>query len=124
MEPEQTLNTPLKLALGILPAAWLMMGCQSHSVYYWGHYQQVVYATYSDPGKTPAELQVRMMVEDKQKAASAHKPLPPGFHAQLGYLYYRLGKPDAASQEFVAEKTQFPESTVLMDRLLANLSKQ
>lgn len=124
METGQTLNTSFKLALGVLAVAWLTTGCQSQSVYYWGHYQQVVYSTYADPGKTPAELQVRTMEEDKQKAASAHKPLPPGFHAQLGYLYYQLGKPDAAKQEFVAEETQFPESTVLMDRMLANLSKQ
>jgi len=47
----------------------------------------------------------------------------PGFHAQLGYAYYELGKVDQARQEFETEKADFPESAVLMDRLLARLKK-
>jgi hypothetical protein len=35
-----------------------------------------------------------------------------------------LGKLDLAQQEFIKEKTQFPESTVFMDRMLANLTKK
>jgi hypothetical protein len=64
------------------------------------------------------------MEEDMHKAASANKPLPPGFHAHLGNLYYQMGKSDLAVQEFEKEKAQFPEATVFMDRLIAKLTKK
>jgi hypothetical protein len=72
----------------------------------------------------PPERQVELLEADYQKARSENKAIPPGFHAHLGHLYYQLGKQDQARQEFEAEKGQFPESAVLMDRMLANLSKQ
>ena len=91
------------------------------TVYYWGHYEELVYVTYAKPGKLPPEAQVLKMEEDLQKAASANKPVPPGFHAYLGYLDYQMGKTDLARQEFEKEKVQFPESTVFMDRMMTNL---
>ena len=55
--------------------------------------------------------------------AAETKPVPPGWHAHLGYLYYHAGKLDQARQEFETEKATFPESTVFMNRLLAKLPK-
>ena len=102
----------------------LVGGCSTPTIYYWGHYENLVYVSYAKPGKVPPESQVEQMEADLQKARSANKPVPPGFHAYLGYLYYQLGKPAQAKQEFETEKILFPESTVFMDRLLANLKKQ
>jgi hypothetical protein len=124
MEAGETVNIRVKLLSGLLAIPVLITGCQSPDVYYWGHYEDLVYGAHVKPDKFPPELQARTMEEDMHKAASANKPVPPGFHAHLGYLYYQLGKADLARQEFLAEKTQFPESTVFMDRMLANLSKQ
>ena len=114
----------LKLLLASLAAPVLFTSCQSPDVYYWGHYEDLVYTSYARPDKAPPEMQVQLMEEDLHKAISANKPVPPGFHAHLGYLYFQLGKLDLAQREFVTEKTQFPESAVFMDRLLANLSKK
>jgi len=110
--------------LALPGAAILLAGCESPEVYYWGHYEALVYATYEKPDKAPPEMQVEKMEEDLQKAASANKPVPPGFHAYLGYLYAQLGKLDLAQKEFEAEKRLYPESTVFMDRLLGNLVKK
>jgi hypothetical protein len=122
MEAVETVNhAPIKLLPILLAVPLLITGCQSPTVYYWGHYEDLVYVTYAKPGKLPPEAQVLKMEEDLQKAASANKPVPPGFHAYLGYLDYELGKPDLARQEFEKEKAQFPESTVFMDRMMTNL---
>jgi hypothetical protein len=102
----------------------LVTGCQSPDTYYWGHYENLVYIAYTKPDKATPELQAQLMEEDMHKAVSTNKPLPPGFHAHLGNLYYQMGKPDLALQEFQKEKMQFPESAVFMDRLIANLTKQ
>jgi hypothetical protein len=114
-------NSRVKLPLWLLAVPALVAGCQSPNVYYWGHYEELVYVTYAKPGKLPPEAQVLKMEEDLQKAASAHQPVPPGFHAYLGYLDYQMGKPDLARQEFEKEKVQFPESAVFMDRMTTNL---
>lgn len=98
-------------------------GCSTPTTYYWGHYENLIYSSYATPGKVAPELQVEQLEADYQKARSANKPVPPGFHSYLGYLYFQLGKMDQAKQEFETEKALFPESTVFMDRLLANLKK-
>ena len=104
---------------------WLT-GCASdpdlstniYNHYYWGHYQIVVYEMYNHPANNSPERLSALLEEDKIKAASLNKPLPPGFHAELGYLYGQLGKTDLARQEFQLEKQRFPESALLMNRLL------
>ena len=118
------MNHQKKILFLAVAAVALLTGCQSPDIYYWGHYEKSVYIAYVKPDKATPELQARMMEEDMHKAVSANKPLPPGFHAHLGNLYYQMGKSDLALQEFQKEKTQFPESAVFMDRLIANLAKK
>jgi len=112
-----------EMALAVALAA-LLTGCAApKTIYSWGSYEDLIYNMYAKPDKATPELQVAKLEEDFQKARSKNQPVPPGFHAHLGYLYYQLGKPDQARQEFATEKTNFPESAVFMDRLLANLNK-
>jgi hypothetical protein len=105
-------------ALGFVP---LLTGCAAPGLYSWGHYEAVVYATYAKPGSVPPERQIELLEQDYQKARSENKPVPPGFHAHLGYLYYQIGRLDEARREFETEKARFPESVVFIDRLLARL---
>jgi hypothetical protein len=123
MEAGKTVSA-FKWRLVLLAVPFWLAGCQSPDAYYWGHYEGLVYAMYETPDKVPPERQAEIMEADLQKASADNKPVPPGFHAHLGYVYFSLGKLDLAQQEFVKEKTQFPESTVFMDRMLANLTKK
>ena len=109
----------------IMVWAWLsslLLGC-STPLYSWGHYEQQIYVSYMTPGGMPTETQVAELEQDYQKARAENKRMPPGFHAQLGYMYFRLGRVDEARRELETEKTEFPESAVLVDRLLASLKK-
>jgi hypothetical protein len=111
--------------LPVLLAAVLLVGCQtSRNQYYWGHYEDIVYVSYANPGTASVDSQVLIMETDLQKAGAAGLRVPPGFHAQLGYLYFQQGKADLARQEFETEKRLFPEAAVLMDRLSANLARK
>jgi hypothetical protein len=101
----------------------LLAGCGTPTNYSWGHYEDMVYLAYRAPDNAPPERQIEVLEMDFQKARSKGRPVPPGFHAHLGYLYYLQGKADEARREFETEKAQFPESSVFMDRLLASLSK-
>jgi hypothetical protein len=126
MESTKAVNQiSVKYLSGLLLAmVWLFTGCQSREVYFWGHYEGVVYDMYNKPDKASPEQLSSILEQDEQKAASLNKPLPPGFHAQLGYLYAQMGKTDLARGEYEKEKQQFPESTAFMDRMLGNPPKK
>ena len=98
-----------------------MAGCAPKEIYYWGDYEDLIYKNYSKP--IAPEMQIEKLEADIQKAKGRALPLPPGFHAQLGYLYFQTGNGVEARKHFEAEKTKFPESTVLMDRFLKKLKK-
>lgn len=104
-------------------AAVLAAGCAQPTLYSWGQYEELIYRAYAAPGAVSPEMQVEKLEADYQKARSENKPVPPGFHAHLGYLYFQLGKLDQAQQELETEKARFPESAVFIDRLLGNLRK-
>ncbi len=105
--------------------ACVLAGCATRQtqLYTWGDYEDVVYRSYAAPGKYPAQSQVETLEKDYQEARAANRRMPPGWHAYLGYLYFQLGKADQARQEFMTEKSEFPESAQLMDRLIAHLSQ-
>lgn len=125
MEPGEIVNNRrFILLVALAGAAALFAGCKSPDIYYWGNYENVIYGMYAHPDKVPPEAQVQILEEDEHRAISANKPLPPGFHAHLGFAYAELGKLDLARKEFEAEKAAFPESAVFMDRILVNLAKK
>lgn len=101
----------------------LLTSCASQSIYYWGHYEELLYSEYQSPGAASPDIQVLKLEEDVQIAKSKNKPLPPGFYAHMGYQYLQLGKTEEAKRSFEAEKTQFPESAMLMDRFLSKFQK-
>lgn len=106
----------------ILMLAAALAGCAKPLLYQWGSYEEQVYALYSDPGKISLEEQLQYLEQNYQKARSANRPVPPGYHAHVGYLYFQLGKADQALQSFETEKALFPESAVYMDRLIARVN--
>jgi hypothetical protein len=113
-----------RLAL-LLGAAACLSACVTppKPLYAWGSYEELIYTAHATPGAGDAQTQVTALEKDYQVARSTNQPLPPGWHAHLGYLYFQLGKTDQALQEFNTEKVQFPESKVLMDRLIAKVKK-
>ena len=115
---------PVRSFVLLLACLVLFTGCAAPTLYTWGHYEELIYVSYAAPGKLSPEMQIEKMEQDYQKARSTNKRMPPGWHVQLGYLYYQTGKMDQAYQEFMTEKAEFPESTVFIDRLLINYKKR
>ena len=113
----------MRRALWLIALVALLAGCAKPTLYSWGQYEELIYVTYTAPGKAAPEMQIEKLEQDYQKARAANKRVPPGWHAYLGYLYFQIGKVDAAQREFETEKAEFPESAVFVDRLLTNLKK-
>ncbi|MSQ64903.1 MAG: DUF4810 domain-containing protein [Limnohabitans sp.] len=105
----------------------LLAGCagKDHSLYHWGGYQEQIYEGFQiESSNTSPDKQLQKLEEEQQKAASKGKPLPPGYQAHMGYLYFQTGQLNKAAVAFDAEKKQFPESAVYMDLVLDKVKQK
>ena len=102
-----------------------LAGCANRppNLYTWGNYEELVYTSHASPGSIPPEKQIEILEADWHKAVAKDERMPPGWHANLGYPYLQIGRVDEGRRELLNEKTQYPESGVFVDRLLANLKK-
>jgi hypothetical protein len=94
----------------LLPAA-----CAKPSHYEWGGYEDSLYKYYKDPTTAGSYM------EELAKAAhqgDATGRTAPGIHAEYGYMLLTADRRADAITEFDAEKRLWPESTVLMNRMI------
>src|SRR5208283_2675503 len=113
-------EVPMKITL-VIPMAAVMfcagfsVGCKKPDLYVWGNYEPSLYSL----AKNPAAMEkygesLRILIvkgEAKQK-------VPPGIYAEYGYYLIQVKKQDEALKYFQKEKERWPESTVLMDRMI------
>ena len=118
-EVERVARLLLGLALAASAAACVTA---PPSRYAWGAYEEQLYVLQAKPGTLSPEAQADQLDKDRQAARSANQPLPPGWHAHLAAVYFQMGRAELAREELLAEKSAFPESTTLVDRMLVNLA--
>jgi hypothetical protein len=115
--------TYLKIGV-LLVSCSLMTGCAtSEPLYFWGNYEDLIYQMYLEPGSADSATQVAKLKEDINKASNVGKPVPPGLHTHLGYMYFLQSDTHAAVLEFETEKKLFPESAKFIDGLMGRLKK-
>jgi len=103
---------PLLLVAGIacVPPA-------PRGLYDWGGYDTSLYALMKDPNKQEAFGEaLRKEIERNPDG----RRVPPGVYAEYGYILFVAGRKDDAARYFALEKTRWPESARIMDRMLAN----
>ena len=118
------LNLRHGAAVAGLLSTFLLPGCagnQTPPLYHWDGYQQQVYEHFKH--ETGPQEQIAELEASLQKARSADRSPPPGFHAHLGMLYAEIGKADQVRQQFETEKALFPESAAYMDFLMRNVAE-
>jgi hypothetical protein len=97
----------------------LASGCAS-TRYDWNNYDSLLYKHYRNPAN------VEEFTEKLQKAVLAAEQaqrVPPGLYAEYGYLLYERGSYQLAIDYFRKEKQLWPESRVLMEKMINNASK-
>lgn len=92
-------------------------GC-SNTLYYWGNSLEDSYE-YAVGDYTTEEYLNRLLAMELEFDAS-HKA-PPNFYSEIGALYLKQGDVQKAKEYFVKEKETWPDSTLLMDKLVSNL---
>ncbi|MBM7129352.1 DUF4810 domain-containing protein [Dyella mobilis] len=114
--PMENYRTKCALTLALVA---MLAGCNAGTkpqpLYQWGSYQDQVYGYFKGSGQ---EKQIAALEQDLEKMRGKGQVAPPGFHAQLGLLYAETGDDGKAAENFLAEKSQYPESAHYMDLLL------
>ncbi|WP_191602936.1 DUF4810 domain-containing protein [Marinomonas algicola] len=117
------LKSSVRGRLIIFGLTLFIAGCSNkQSTFYWGSYEDLIYAMYIEPGNADSTTQISMLVTDIQKAESKGLRIAPGIHAHLGYMYALEGNMAQSKAEFMTEKALFPESSVLIDGMMSRLA--
>ncbi|MES1941327.1 putative lipoprotein [Salinisphaera sp. T5B8] len=104
-------------------ATLVLSGCvtQPEPLYRWGEYEQLIYTMYTQPGAAEPGLQVQKLQADIQRSEAEGKRVPPGVHAQLGYMQYMQGNEAAAVDQFAIERRLYPESSAFMTTFIERI---
>ena len=102
----------------IIGAVILTTGCATnHHRYHWGGYETSLYGYFKNPEK------FEKYVKEVEKAVLKGQEkgnVAPGMYAEYGYVLVALKRPEEAKKYFLLEKEAWPESTKLMDLMIAN----
>ena len=95
--------------------AFGLVGCVPKATYHWGNYEKQLYKYYKNPADVErlAEALAKVIVDGEQEGR-----VPPGIYAEYGYLLLITGHSDEALVYFEKEKSQWPESAVIMDKMI------
>lgn len=108
--------------LALLAAAALSGACAAPTLYPWGGYDEVLYAHYQSPQDHAAFVErLKTIVLEAEQSG---RKVPPGIYAEYGHALYEEGQYDQAILYFQKERDLWPESRVLMEKMVANAQRQ
>ena len=103
----------------------LFAGCaQNKPLYYYGDYSETLYACKKSPSAESLAEHQQILEEIINESQKRNLRVPPGVYAELGYLYGAQNNTDKAIELFQMEKLTYPESAILMDRLIQQAVKR
>ncbi len=105
-----------------LAAAAAASGCAKQSRYHWGTYDTALYQHYKNPQDRDAYIEAlkTTILEADQRG----EKVPPGVCAEYGYALFEEGQAAQSLPWFQREKETWPESTVLMDKMIRNAQRR
>ena len=86
-------------------------------MYRWGDYDQAVYHHYRNPADHLAFVEELGTIIRENEQGGAR--MPPGCYAEYGWALYEEGRFQEASAFFEKEQKAWPESGVLMQKMIA-----
>ena len=92
-----------------------LSGCAATNKYHWGNYEKSLYGYYKNPSEleTLTESLANIIAEGETDGK-----VPPGIYAEYAYILYISGKKQESISYFEKEKKSWPESSVLMEKMV------
>ncbi|MGE5190199.1 MAG: DUF4810 domain-containing protein [Gemmatimonadota bacterium] len=112
-------NAPFLL---LIPAAALLAaGCGPKTLYNWRGYDDSLYAHYKSPQDHAKHIERMQRIVTETEAAGLK--MPPGVYAEYGYALLEESRFDESVTYFNKEKETWPESAVLMEKMVRNVAR-
>jgi hypothetical protein len=104
----------MKTKCAILILSCFIAGCAS-TKYAWNGYDNALYRHYKNPAENDMFMaKLKKIVDLGEKEGK----VPPGIYAEYGYVLYENKQYDQALVYFTKEYEKWPESRVLMQRMI------
>ncbi len=116
---QRYLSTVPVIRFFLLAGALFLSGC-APTLYYWGDYNESLEQRYEKENPNRAE----QLLREQMTEYNTGKQVPPGMYADYGFLLYRRGDTGGAIAFFEKEKKTFPESALLMDKLINRIKQK
>ena len=117
----------MKIITSCLVASLFFLGGCAATVteagYYWGDYSQTLYNYTKDPNQTTLAAHVEELEDIISTSDEKGLKVPPGIHAELGYIKARQGNDALAMGHYEKEMSLYPESRLFLERLTVEANK-
>jgi hypothetical protein len=98
----------------------MITGCV-HTKYTWQDYDQKLYNHYKNPASYDQFVEdLKDIIRDCEGSGK----IPPGIYAEYGYVLYEKGNFPEAINYFKKEQDKWPESSVIMTKMINNAQKK
>jgi len=95
-----------------------LISCAPKKMYNWEDYSKTLYAFKKDSNEESLLKHMKELEKIIEVSKQNNMRVPPGVYGELGYYYLKSNKTKEAVDYFNFEKQLYPESGVLMDRLI------
>ena len=99
----------------------LLCACAPKSLFYWGDYETSISDRWVENDNDIGEQHLQQTITAAEQSGSK---VPPGLYADYGIMLYRRGNPDGAIAYFDKERKTFPESRLLMSKLIDKIHEK
>ncbi|PNU18640.1 DUF4810 domain-containing protein [Geothermobacter hydrogeniphilus] len=116
-----------KFVVMLFVAALFAGGCappQKPQMYCWENYSATLYDYDKNPGDETYAKHKECLLTIIEHSGKENLRVPPGVYAELGYDLVNEGKKEEGLKYLALEKETYPESAVLVDKLLAKLDEK
>ena len=108
-----------------LTALTFCISCSAKKqMYYWGDYSDSLYHAKKEPGVESLAKHKETLENIIDESKNRNMRIPPGVCAELGYIYAAKDNSKKAIELFQMEKQTYPESTILMERMIMQTEKR
>jgi hypothetical protein len=109
-----------RILFSLTVLALFLAACQKQGIFYWGDYSETYYDEMKNPCEATSAAHLKSLETIIEQSRAKNLAVPPGIHAEYGYIMLKAGKADIAIASFEQEKALYPESRVFMNRLIAS----
>lgn len=106
-----------------LLAISVLAGC-TRPLYHWGQYEESLHTRVTDTSLEGRQKAFVMLEATILSAEQTGQRVPPGIHADYGYLLYRANRMNEAVLHFRKEAALYPESRMLMESVISRVAQR